>query len=194
MLANSMTTTAAIAPSLAGPYLMVCVILALAGLAKVASPRPAREAIAALGVRVPLLVIRVLGTAEIALAIAAALKGGEILPSLVGMAYVAFAGFVVIMLTRGDAVSCGCFGSASTPPSWLHVTLNIVSATAAFGASGIDGLATTIEHQAGAGIPLLGFVLVGSYLLFILLTVLPVVMAPPQAVVGAFKITSDRHE
>jgi hypothetical protein len=178
--------------ALAGPYLIVCTILGLGGVAKLVSPSPARRAIGALGIPVPIAAVRILGMAEVVLACTSVLKGGRIMPSLVGMAYLAFAAFVVAILRQGDSVSCGCFGSNSTPPSWLHVAVNLTSAAVAFGAIGIDGLATTLDDQAGAGIPLLGLVVVGSYLLYLLLTVLPVVMAPPQPAVEAFSINEDR--
>lgn len=174
--------------ALVGPFLIVCVILAIGGAAKIAAPTPARRAIRAVGLDLPLWSVRVLGAAEIALAVAAAFKGGVILPIAVGMAYLAFAAFVVAMLRSGAGTSCGCFGSASTPPSTLHLVANVASAAVAVGAAGVDSLTTTLDGQAGAGLPLVALVLVGSYALFLLLTALPTVLAPPVPAVASFAL------
>ena len=158
------------------------------GGAKILAPVQARRAIRAVGLEVPLWSVRALGLAEVGLAAVAGLKGGVVLPIAVGMAYLAFAGFVVMMLRSGAGTSCGCFGSASTPPSALHVVVNVVSAAAAFGAAGTDELVTTLDRQAGAGLPLVALVLVGAYVMYLLLTALPTVLAPPERAVAAFAL------
>ena len=179
--------------ALVGPFLIVCVILAVGGAAKIAAPIQARRAIRAVGLEVPLWTVRALGLGEITLAVAAALKGDTILPIAVGMAYLAFAAFVVLMLRSGAGTSCGCFGSASTPPSGLHVAVNVACGAVAIGAAGVDGLVTTLDDQAGAGLPLVALVLVGSYAMYLLLTALPTVLAPPERAVAAFALV-DRDD
>lgn len=174
--------------ALAGPFLIACAILGLGGIAKVVAPLPARQALRTLGVPTPIAAVRLLGCAELALACAAFFSGGTILPILVGVAYLAFAGFVVIMLRRSGDTSCGCFGSAATPPSWLHVLVNLASAGVAFAAIGIDSLGTVLDEQPAAGIPLLGLVAVGTYALYLLLTALPVLFAPPTDRIRPFTI------
>ncbi|MFV2039609.1 MAG: MauE/DoxX family redox-associated membrane protein, partial [Acidimicrobiales bacterium] len=174
--------------AVAGPFLIVCTILGLGGVAKIVAPISARRAIRAAGIPVPVVAVRSLGVAEVALACAAALKGGRILPSAVGVAYVAFALFVVLMLRRSEGTSCGCFGNADTPASWLHVVVNVASAGIAFGAIGIGTLGDVLSAQPWAGIPLLGLVALGTYLVFLMLTALPVVLAPPQARVAEFSL------
>ena len=173
---------------LVGPFLIVCVILAVGGAAKVVAPLQGRRAIRAVGLEVPLWSVRLLGLGEIALAIAAALKGGTVLPIAVGMAYLAFAAFVVLMLRSGAGTSCGCFGSASTPPSGLHIAVNVACSAVAIGAAGVDGLGTTLDDQAGAGLPLVALVLVGSYAMYLLLTALPTVLTPPERAVASFAL------
>lgn len=170
----------------AGPYLIVCTMLGVGGVAKIIAPLPARRALRALGVPVPIAAVRSLGVAELALACVAGFRGGTVLPMLVGVAYVAFALFVVQILRSGEGISCGCFGSSATPPSWLHVTVNLVSAAVAFAAVGIDSTATVLDQQPAIGIPLLSLVAIGTYGLFNLLTVLPMLSAPPAPVVREF--------
>ena len=174
--------------ALAGPYLIVCTILGLGGIGKLVAPTSARRALHALGVTVAPTAIRLLGAAEIALACAAAALGGVALPAIVGAAYVSFAAFVVVMLRSGTATSCGCFGSAATPPSALHVLINLGSAAVAFVSIGGDDIGAILSDQPGAGIPMVGLVVLGSYLLYLLLTLLPVVLAPPQPRVTEFSI------
>ena len=175
--------------ALAGPFLIVCTILGLGGVAKLVAPLPARQALRALGIPAPIAAVRLLGLSEVALACAAFFSGGPILPMVVGMAYSAFAAFVVLMLRRDAETSCGCFGSAATPPSWLHVVVNLASAGVAFGAIGIDSLATIVGDQPAAGVPLLCLVAVGSYGLYLLLTALPVLFAPPVERVREFSVS-----
>ncbi len=175
--------------ALAGPFLIVCAILGLGGVAKVAAPHPARQAVRALGLNVPLSALRFLGLAEIVLAVTAAYFGGVALPATVGVAYLAFAGFVVLMLRTERGTSCGCFGRAGTPPTWLHVALNVCFAAAALSATGIDSLRTTLSDQPAGGLPLLGLVALGSYLAFLAFTALPEALSPPYSTVAEFSVT-----
>lgn len=178
--------------ALAGPFLIICTILGLGGLAKLWAPIPARRALRAASINVPLAAVRTLGLSEVALACAAVFRGGTLLPIVVGMAYVAFAVFVLVILRVGAGTSCGCFGSASTPPSALHVIVNLASAAAAFGAAGTPGLSTTLNSGTGEGIALLVLVVVGSYTLYLLLTALPVVLALPQQQVNQFALADTK--
>ncbi len=176
--------------ALAGPFLIICTILGLGGLAKLWTPIPARRALRAVSVDVPLAAVRALGLAELALACAGIFSGAAIVPIVVGMAYVAFALFVVVMLRTADATSCGCFGNNSAPPSYLHVIVNLLSAAVAFGSTGFDGVVTTVGDRAGVGTALLLLVVVGVYALYLLLTALPVVLAPPQVQARAFSLVN----
>lgn len=178
--------------ALAGPFYIVCTILGLGGVAKVWAPLPARRALRGVGAEVPVAAVRLLGGAEVALACAGAFRAGTILPMMVGMAYVAFAAFVVLMLRSDAGTSCGCFGSASAPPSVLHVVANLVSAGVAFAAIGLAGLPDVLGDQPVEGVPLMALVVVGSYATYLLLTVLPVVLAPPRAAAAEFALTDRR--
>lgn len=174
---------------LAGPFLIACIILGLSGAAKAGAPLPARRALGAVGIRVPAVAVRVLGVGEIALAAAGIFSPGPVVPILVGMAYLAFAAFVMVLLRVSSDTSCGCFGSADTPPSRLHVIANLASAGAAFGATGWDGLIDTLDGRAGTGFALMMLVLCGSYAVYLLLVRLPVLLAPPADQVRAFTLS-----
>ena len=54
--------------------------------------------------------------------------------ALVAVSYLAFAGFVIVALRSGAPISsCGCFGKVDTPPSVVHVVLDVAFAGVAVG-------------------------------------------------------------
>jgi hypothetical protein len=55
-------------------------------------------------------------------------------------------------------------------------------------------LITTLDGQAGESVALLLLVVVGSYSLFLVLTALPVVLAPPQQQVAEFSLSTTRSD
>ncbi|MGZ4795811.1 MAG: hypothetical protein ACXV8T_07950, partial [Acidimicrobiia bacterium] len=92
------------------------------------------------------------------------------------LSYAAFTGFVVIARVRRLPIgTCGCFGKVDTPPSALHVAVNVGAAVAA-SAIAIGhgaGLGPFLSAQPWSGVPFLGLVAVGVYATFSLLTVVP---------------------
>ena len=59
--------------------------------------------------------------------------GGRLAWLLVAGAYLGFACFVVLAMSRGGAVSsCGCFGTSDTPPTLVHVLVTISASAVAF--------------------------------------------------------------
>ncbi len=79
---------------------------------------------------------------------------------LVALSYVCFFGVVGYARWRGGPLAtCGCFGRPDTPPTVLHMVLNVALAAAAaavaLGAPGHGTLATQLAHQPWAGFPLL---------------------------------------
>jgi hypothetical protein len=113
------------------------VLLLIAGAAKVSRPVPTSDMIASLGLPALVWGVRTLGVVEMALAVAALGVGGPWFASAVGVLYSLFTIVVVRALAVG-ATSCGCFGRADTPPSWLHVTGNALFAIASFVAASAD--------------------------------------------------------
>ncbi len=156
------------------------------------APAPARLAIRVLGLNVPLWAVRLLGVAELGLAATAAYFGGAALPAAVGVTYLSFAGFVILMLRSDQGASCGCFGRSGTPPTWLHVALNVCSGAAALAATGIDSLPTMLSDQPAAGLPMLGLVALGSYLVLLAFTALPEALGPPTTAVAEFSLAGGR--
>ena len=111
-------------------FTVACALLALAGVTKLRTPQPAREALALIGVGVPSLAVRVLGGAEVILGVFAAFRPGAISGGLVALAYGAFAVTALLLLRADRGADCGCFGQSSSVASAAHVALDA-------GASGV---------------------------------------------------------
>ena len=160
----------------AGPFLIAALLLAAAGAAKVIDPTTTVGALRKLGLPAPPTAVRVGGAVEVALAVGAVLTGAPVLAALVAVSYLLFTAFVLVALGRGLPIgSCGCFGKVDTPPSVLHVVVNLAAVTAAIGVALGDGtgIADVLADQPLAGVPFLLLVAVGGYAAFTALTVVP---------------------
>ena len=158
---------------LIGPLWITALVIGIAGAWKVAQPRGAQRALAALRIRVPSIVVRALGLGEVALACLTLAIGGPALASAVTVAYVAFT--LVAWRLRGRDISCGCFGSASTRTSWLHVGVDAACGLVALAAV-IAGTPTTADAWSRlplAGVGHVALSLTGAAAVVALLTVLP---------------------
>ena len=160
----------------AGPLFAAALLLAGSGLLKVARPTSAAHALRAAGLPGSGTTGRLLGGAEVLVAIGTLAFGGRLTAALVGACYLGFAGFVLrVRATAGDRAGCGCFGAEEAPATPLHVVVNVVlavaSALAVFRPT--RGLVSVMAHTPLAGVPFLGFTLVLAWLLFVALTVVP---------------------
>lgn len=161
-------------PALTGPFAVSILLLLLAGAFKVWQPSPTTNAMDAAGLPNSDALTRGLGVLEIGSATAALVLGGWVPTILVSSLYIGFSIFVVRALRQGIAIqSCGCFGKIDTPPSWAHVVVNscAAGATAGFGLTARQPLAEllfTID-----AIPLLMAVGATSYLVYVLLAIMP---------------------
>lgn len=166
--------------ALVGPFAVASVLLAVGGGFKIVRPAPTAGALSGVGLPIPLVLVRALGVGEVALGAGALVSGVPALAALVGVAYLAFAGFVVVAIHAGGAVSsCGCFGEVETPPSAAHVVLNTALAAVALttAATSAPSLAGTLSRQPAAGVPFLALVGLGVYLCYLVLTALPQALA-----------------
>jgi hypothetical protein len=170
---------------LAGPFAIAAVLLAVGGAAKACQPRDTAQALIAVGFRFPRLlparaVVRVGGAVEAVIGTAALLVGGPVLCALVALSYVAFTAFVVTALRTGAPISsCGCFGKTDTPPSVVHVVLDLAFAGVAAAAAivGDVALPDVLRDQPLLGIPFLLLIVIGCSLVFVAFSSLPKTMA-----------------
>lgn len=161
-------------PALTGPFTVSLLLLLLAGVFKMWQPSPTSNAMAAAGLPGGDGLTRLLGLGEVGLCVAAFALGGWVPAFLVGAAYVGFTLFVLAALRQGLAIqSCGCFGKVDTPPSMAHVAVNGTAAVVAvaFGVTANEPVGVYLTRT-DAG-PLVLGTLVATYLVYVLLTVLP---------------------
>jgi hypothetical protein len=155
-------------------FFIAAALLVVSGGAKLWDPAPTRGALQASGLPSGAWTAPTLGIVEIAAGIAGTVLGG-VASFGVAAIYLAFAGFVAYALVRKIPIqSCGCFGKADTPPSWLHLGFNVLSAAAASGvALSRRPPVDVLGDQPLWGIPYLGFVALGVWTVYLLLTELP---------------------
>ncbi|HXY94239.1 MAG TPA: MauE/DoxX family redox-associated membrane protein [Acidimicrobiia bacterium] len=171
---------------LAGPFAIATVVLALGGASKMLEPADTANALRALHLPSGRVLVRVGGAFELVVALAALVTGATVLAAVVALSYAAFAVVVMLALGSGRAIStCGCFGKVDTPPSWVHVVLDLVFAgVAAAAAVAVDSqvaLPDVLSHQPLLGIPFVVLVIVGTGLVFLAFTALPKTMAAVKA-------------
>jgi len=172
---------------LAGPFAITCVLLVVAGAAKAARPGDTAQALVGVGVsigrRASRALVRSGGAAEAALGVVAAVTGAHGAALLVACSYAAFAAFVAVALARHAPIStCGCFGGVDTPPSVVHVVVDLAAAAIASGAAASGGVALpdVVAAQPLAAVPFVILVALGTYLVFVAFTALPRAWAAAQ--------------
>jgi hypothetical protein len=160
----------------AGPFLIAALLLAAAGIAKTIDPTNTVGAFRGFGWHVPAAAVRAGGATEALLAVVAVVTGAPAAAVAVAASYLLFTAFVVTARARHVPIgSCGCFGKVDTPPSAVHVVVNLGAAAAAVGVALGDGtgIADALADQPLVGIPFLLLVVVGTYAAFTALTVVP---------------------
>jgi hypothetical protein len=156
------------------------VLLALAGAQKVARPTTTVGALREAGWPSSPALVRLLGAAELAAAIVA-VPGWPAAAAAVALLYAGFAVFVAAALHRHTPLrSCGCLGGDDVPPTAIHLTVDATATVVAaiVAVRGLDVLEIATERA--AGVPFLALVVVTTYLLYVVLTVLPVVAFAPS--------------
>ena len=169
---------------LTGLVAIVAVVLAVSGVLKVVDPQPTVDRLVALGGPGGRMAVLGLGLAEVTAGVVVLSLGGRVATAVVAGLYVAFAALTAVAMRRAPAgVSCGCFGRLSTPPSGLHVAVNLVSGAVAATAAVLDAppLGDVLADQPLAGIPMLALVLLGAALTMSLTTVLADTLAATGA-------------
>lgn len=161
---------------MAGPFAVACSLLLAAGLAKAARPGDTARALALFGWPVGTSVVRAGGLGEATLAVGALVTSHRGLAAGVALSYVAFAAWIAAAMVRGLPISsCGCFGTPDTPPTLLHVAVDLAAAAVAgyVSITGLPDLAATLSDQPATGLPFLGLVGLATWMSAMVLTVLP---------------------
>ncbi len=164
----------------AGPFLVAVALLAAAGALKVVRPDTTAKALGELGWPASPTLVRAGALGELIVAAGALVGGGRPFAALVAVSYLGFAAFVLAALRRGTPLAtCGCFGVEDTPPTGVHLGLNLAAAAVAgivaLTGSGVGGLAeiTTMEGSLLLRVAFLGSTAATVWLSYVALAVLP---------------------
>ena len=162
-------------------------VLAIGGVAKLRDPEATVPMLRALGLPGSAVVARLLGLVELGVGVAAFLVGGRWLAVAVAVLFGAFALAVLRLRAGGEAVSCGCFGRSSAPPTLVHAVVDLVAAAVAVAAAVVDapGFLSMRPDLPAAGIPQLGLTALAVWLGVALLTVLPDALVAARRVPAA---------
>jgi hypothetical protein len=166
---------------LAGPFAIATVVLALGGALKALEPAETAYALRLLRLPSASLLVRAGGTFELVIALGALVTGATALAIVVALSYALFAVVVMLALSAGTPISsCGCLGRIETPPSWIHVGIDLAAAgivaAAAVATDTEIALPDVLSRQPLLGVPFLVLVAVGVALVFLAFTALPKTM------------------
>lgn len=164
-----------------GAFFLVSALLLVSGGQKLSDPGPTAGALRAAGLPSARRWVYLLSASEIILGAGSIVFGGD--PAGWGLAilYLGFAGFVLNARLRHLPLgSCGCFGRSDTPPTLIHLAVTSIAAVIGLwgAARPAASLLDVLGDQPVFGLPYLGFVGVGTYLLYLLLSELPRLGSP----------------
>jgi hypothetical protein len=140
------------------PFLAAAFILVVAGVAKVARPEYTARALQQAGWPASRRWVRAGATLEVAVGILAVAWPGPLSAALVAAAYAGFAGFIVVALRRGWAISsCGCFARPDSRPAPAHAAMNGAAVVAAvwWAVQGPTSAPHIFSHEPWHGGPLI---------------------------------------
>jgi hypothetical protein len=166
---------------LIGLYLVASGLLVVAGVAKAIRPDDTARALADLAhlrrLRPVRWLVRLGALAEAAVGLTALILPRPVTAALVAFSYAAFGVVVVVARWRGGPLAtCGCFGRPDTPPTTVHILLNLTFASAAVAvavaAPAKGTLAGELGRQPWAGFPLLFVSAAGLWLCLLALSAL----------------------
>ena len=170
--------------ALAGPFLASAALLVVAGAGKLRSPVPLARALRLAGLPVTVPAVRVGAALEVVVGLAAVLRGSWVAAAAVAASYALFTGFVLLGLRRGGALSsCGCFGTADTPPTWTHVAVTGAFALVAgvVAVRPLGPLPSLLGDSPGLGGPLLVTTAAVAVTAYLVLAALPLLTAARTA-------------
>ncbi|CAN5251381.1 hypothetical protein BH18ACT5_BH18ACT5_07960 [soil metagenome] len=159
-----------------GWFFVTAALLAVSGIRKVVDPAPTSGALRAAGLPHRSTLVLGLGVFEVGVGASNLLVSNSVLVWAQAALYAAFAVFVLWALRqRIPIASCGCFGKPDTPPTRLHVVVNVAALVGAsvHALTETPSLASVLGSQPLVGVPYLGFVALGTYCLYLLLGELP---------------------
>ena len=133
------------------------------------------------------------GAAEVVIGVGALVLGGPVFAALVALSYLGSPVFVALALRSGSPISsCGCFGKVDTPPSLVHLVVDLLAAGCAITvavAGDTVALPDVLADQPAAGVPFVILAVTGIYLVFLSFTSLPKTLAAAHVVPGGPRVS-----
>lgn len=172
-------------PAHSGPVTAVMILLMIAGIQKIFDPSTTSGALRAARLPSSPRTVRLLGLLEVGVVTAFLVWGGPAPALFAAILYAGFAWFVLNAIVRKLPISsCGCLGSAETPPTLVHVVMNIAAVVVLVVAVAIPmgPMGGVIGVGWAVAVPYVLLVGVSTYMLYALLTVLPLVSRRLQEV------------
>jgi hypothetical protein len=163
--------------ALFGLYLTACALLVVAGATKAVKPGDTALALAQWPGRLGRLVsarrVRCAAACECALGTAAFASPARPLAALVAASYAVFCVVLVHGRSRGGVLAtCGCFGEPDTPPTRLHVGVDVILLAGSLSVL-VDGpggsVVSLLSHQYASGLPLLAASALATVLIYVAL-------------------------
>ncbi|MCD9623882.1 MauE/DoxX family redox-associated membrane protein [Rhabdothermincola salaria] len=167
---------------------VVAGVLAVGGMAKLRAPAATVPMLEALRLPARPALARLLGAAEVAIGVATYLFGGPWLAAATAVLFVVFTGSVLRLRAAGEAaVSCGCFGASSAPPTLVHAVVDGAAALVAVSAAvtGAPGFIEMRPDLPAAGVAYLSVSFVAVGLGVALLTALPEALVAARRTPGS---------
>ena len=151
-------------------------LLVISGTPKLINPSATRQALASLGLPSSPPAVRAIAVWEILVGAAVIIVGGWVAALLLTLTYAAFAAFIVAArLSPSRVSSCGCFGQEDSPPTTVHLVADLagvaIGLVAAFASA--PSFVDMAGDQPAAGIPMVIFIAVGTWLAYLVISVLP---------------------
>jgi hypothetical protein len=165
-----------IAHAAAGPFAAACLLLVLAGAAKIYRPRGTRPAATALGLPASPAAVRTLGAIELGVAAVGVAIGGTAAWAVAAM-YLALAIAAWRLRVRSPGTACGCLGVSDTPVTATHVIVDFAAVAAALLASPAGSPLAAAGNNVFARVAFVLLVACCAWLVAIILDSLPALNA-----------------
>ena len=156
----------------AAVYLIAAVLLGAAGASKAITPEPASAALARLQLYHRPWAVRLLGLAELVVAVSAFIVGGVVPATALAALYAGFAVVAGAMVRSGSAEPCGCFGRIEMPATRRHVTVNLLAVAVGLVAASwpVEAMDQYFDNQKWLLAPFVVVVVGGAYGAFVWLS------------------------
>jgi hypothetical protein len=146
---------------------VTAVVLGVSGVLKLVEPEPTARMLSALAWPHGAVVVRVIGVAEVAVAVAVVAGAGRAAIVVMAVLWAAFTGTLIQLRRRSPSTPCGCLGEWSGPPTLRHLAVNL-GALVVTVIAGISATTTTALWDGSVATVSLGSVLVAAAALGVL--------------------------